>query len=174
MRERPILFSTEMVRAIRAGCKTVTRRVAVPTAAGECRNRYGEPGDRLWVKERFAVLPHTTPGRGVPFGDVVYYADDSDADVDVWRPSIHMPRWASRLQLEVRDVRLERVQEYLTDREAVLEGVGHLYGLAPGVVPADGRRRFAELWDSINAARGYPWADNPPVWRVEFEVVRAT
>ena len=82
-------------------------------------------------------------------------------------PSIFMPRWASRITLEVTDVRVEQVQE-ITNADAMAEGVGHLYGYEKDDPAVDGRIRFAELWDSINAMRGFNWGTNPWVWVVTF------
>jgi hypothetical protein len=183
MKERPILFSGPMVRAIMAGRKTQTRRVIGLTQFGRSdtpgydwtfrgtRNggrgglwqdfrheqmlrlcKFGTPGDRLWVRETFS---DSEP--------VFYRADGIANDSDVrWKPSIFMPRELSRLTLEIVAVRVERVQE-ITDDDARAEGVD--IGLA--------RWGFVQLWDSINAARGHCWENNPWVWVVEFKRVTA-
>lgn len=196
MRERPILFSGPMVRAILDGRKTQTRRVMKPqpiarngrvmcwkndydaeyfSTVGEpegefqCRAKrccpYGGPGDRLWVREGFAYCP-----KDWKTGGVIYRADGENKHVMSfeWRPSIHMPRVASRLTLELTDVRVERVREISRD-EIKAEGckvVALAYGDDGEVVgfQAD----FALLWDSINAKRGFGWDKNPWVWVVEF------
>ena len=198
MKERPILFSGPMVRAILEGRKTQTRRVVKPqpptafvtvrvedgTQASWClRNQsafdlpesaadwltlrcpYGVPGDRLWVRETWGSC--TTNGT-VCSG---YRADvalrpEIEAGVDRWRPSIHMPRWASRLLLEVKAVRVERLQE-ISEDDAFAEGIsgGDWLGNPVGT--------YRELWDSINAKRGHSWESNPWVWVVEFERVAA-
>ncbi len=179
---------------------------------------YGVPGDRLWVRETFFQPVATTqmPGgehesyRTGSASDIRYAADGAEEEwVDLddrgvptygsrWRgkrPSIHMPRWASRITLEVVSVRVERVQE-IDDGDAIFEGVdsrqvdlGDRVGrrwVAPGVemtncmgdVATDvawymsARDAFRELWDSINAKRGYGWDANPWVWVVEFKRVR--
>ena len=119
MKERPILFSTPMVRAILAGTKTQTRRV-----------------DRA----------------DVPAGDERLSRG--------WRPSIHMPRWASRITLEVTGVRVERVCD-ITSNDARCEGVD--------AEPGDVLRAFERLWNGINADRGFGWAVNPWVWCVSFK-----
>lgn len=204
MKERPILFSGPMVRAILDGRKTQTRRVVKPqprqtpitngsavgsydvwpnndsclewddvvadtayyVQAGFCP--YGQPGDRLWVREAFATVESEAPAAGMePSIGTVYRASyDEQRDGQylpglTWRPSIFMPRWASRITLEVAGVRVERVQD-ITPEDAKSEGIEHLY--AP-------RNAFANLWDAINAKRGYPWESNPWIWVVEFRAL---
>ena len=191
MKERPILFNSEMVRAILAGRKTQTRRVIKrsdnwhvdigrgriwPVRENEYGDwydvdcSYGQPGDRLWVREAFAYHPD---GEGK---DVIYRATDPGWDENNtglrWRPSIHMPRWASRIQLEVTSVRVEPVQDISAD-DCVDEG------LDPSEVPGIGSdwsfiKAFSELWDTINAGRGYSWESNPRVWVVEFSKINKT
>jgi len=123
---------------------------------------YGGAGGRLWVREAFALpraLDSVRPGelpvieRDVP---VWYRASDGEeslANRGRWRSSLHMPRWASRLTLDVEAVRVERLHA-ITEADAVGEG-------------APARDSFAALWDSINSTRA-PWADNPYVWVVSF------
>ena len=182
MKERPILFSGPMVRAILDGRKTMTRRVmkpqpedypyhhglAVYRVAKKCP--YGVPGDLLWVRETWA----TTEQAGVHPSDaqIVYRATDPDWDTMEgwrWRPSIFMPRWASRLKLRITSVSVERLRE-ITEHDAMREGVN-----AEGVSTQPGiysyRAPFAELWDDINAKRGFGWDANPWVWVVGFEQV---
>ena len=134
---------------------------------------YGAAGDRLWVRETFCLRdPEHHPERGY------WYAATDDVDEPRWTPSIHMPRRASRITLEVVGVRVERLQE-IDEADARAEGAD----------PADafqvfqagtGRRSdmerthrgaFACLWDGINGDRA-PWASNPWVWRVEFRQVQ--
>ncbi len=126
---------------------------------------YGQPGDRLWVRETHALnVPGCDDG-------VSYRADHNDPRGDgpahpmEWRPSIHMKREHSRINLEVTGVRVERVQD-ITEADARAEGVtaddeprGGAYWVT----------KFARLWDSINAKRGYSWESNPWVWVVEFK-----
>lgn len=207
VRERPILFSGEMVRAVLDGHKSVTRRVVTwktrfpdfiggrgeeqdpskwgwffdgPSHHGymvlgrglnECQDHgsisipcpYGEPGDRLWVRESFQ---YADSGQQ----DVFYAADDERSSVG-WRPSIYMPRWASRLTLEVTKVRVERIQE-ISEEDAVAEGVfPQENDPVPPMVPK-AREQFQRLWDSINGDRsGCSWLDNPWVWAVSFGTV---
>lgn len=198
MKERPILFSGEMVRAILDGSKTMTRRVIKPQPGnvttgptpmgsnwmawgmyGMVRDLwcpYGQPVDRLWVRETWSQFaPRPKPGDGVPENACIdYRADysasalrrglDSDGDPykpPSWRPSIHMPRWASRINLEVVSVRVERVQD-ISEDDARAEGISNPLGsLALNIFPS--------LWDSINLKRGYGWDTNPWVWVIEFK-----
>jgi hypothetical protein len=168
VRERPILFSGAMVRAILDGSKTQTRRVVKyrdyaeddsQVHATECP--YGQPGDRLWVRETWSV----PPGDEVePGARLLYRADPADdaqwspAPLFRWRPSIHMPRWASRLSLDLTGVRVEPVQD-ISEADAIAEG-RNLLVAHPGYFP--------DTWDAINAARGYGWDANPWVWVLEF------
>jgi hypothetical protein len=144
------------------------------------RMPYGQPGDRLWVREGWcggvAALP---TGEGlVPslwidrtkMNRIVYRAtSDYGSDQPPWRPSIHMPRWASRITLELTDVRVQRVQDIRED-DAKAEGVD------PLLVPPDGGSAphvegFRDLWDRINAKRGFGWSANPWCWCLSFKVV---
>lgn len=138
---------------------------------------YGGPGDRLWVRETWAEGGSSTQ---LPCGEYVWsshlkarYAatDNAIRDKDdscYWRlrPSIHMPRWASRLTLEVVSVRVERLNE-ISEADARAEGY-----VGDGVTrhDAEARNWFAGLWDSINAKK-HPWSSNPWVWVVEFKRV---
>lgn len=190
MNERPILFSTEMVKAILDGRKTQTRRVINKQPLDilpmiDCANdgwvtldsknpnhgsiikcRYGQPGDHLWVRETFGVIQYDQT--------VIYKADCDDEALDIardylkWRPSIHMPRWASRLNLEVKSVRAERVQD-ISEADAFDEGIdteSETYAIAENnqnagvsgcgnVVYSRSYYPsiccFRNLWDSINA-----------------------
>ena len=85
-----------------------------------------------------------------------------------WRPSIFMPRWASRILLEITEVRAERLQE-ITEEDAVAEGVKSYYTLPSGETTA--RYHFSVLWDSLNAKCGYGWDKNPWVWVISFKLM---
>ena len=202
MKERPIIFSAPMVRAILDGRKTQTRRVVKLTDSGRVKEPgsprnwhlddpeavmacpYGVPGDRLWVREAWQAffadeVPADRPRgprhtMGIPAqperesfvfyradGDLSHPEDGSEA---LWRPSIHMPRWASRITLKIVSVRVERVQE-ISEKDALAEGVDD--GTGPPIKPRD---RFSRLWNSINAKRA-PWDSNPWVWVIEFRRV---
>ena len=226
MKDRPILFSGPMVRAILAGTKTQTRRVVKchpilggasdwceRAAAGDTElNRirrfvgdyrrfcpYGAPGDLLWVRETFS--PTDSSGMACQIGDAAFavlrdgtqvYPDGEIIPPSVggyapnafdrckFRPSIHMPRWASRLTLRITDVRVERLNA-ISEADAIAEGVERFDtgfrdytrprpGEPTGACFAEARDSFESLWESINGAGS--WAANPWVWVVGFEVVR--
>lgn len=188
MTERPIIFSAPMVRALLAGTKTQTRRVVKlpqmieepgdPDAtrvawlspsnaepgwygwmteypnegAAHIRCPYGAPGDRLWVRETWADC-----------GDMVrYYATDDVHHLRRKRSSIHMPRWASRITLEVTAIRVERLQE-ISRGDAMAEGCPF-----PNMAKGDDPRKwYADLWDQINGSGS--WEANPWVWVVDFK-----
>lgn len=181
---KPILFSTPMVQAILDGRKTMTRRVIkFPEGltgshqvgeAGNPKNPLGlmwvcgikrpkyQPGDILWVRETWRVLECK----------YVYRADDESPEgwhLNVWRPSIFMPREAARIFLRVTDVRVERLKE-ITEADAKKEGTRHTY-YNPHVTEFSYKAGFAGLWDSINVKRGYGWETNPWVFVYKFERV---
>ncbi len=207
MRERPILFSGPMVRALLAGTKTQTRRVVKPQPdsahsgfpywniggyrASWCRSAagggplvpanpllcpYGQADDRLWVRETWCRQWDDERG----FLDECWYrASDPDVvSVDAmekspWKPSIHMPRWASRITLDIKAVRIERLQD-ISDQDAAAEGVATWApgALSPHSLNADPSDQFRWLWCSINGPDS--WDANPWVWVVEFERAKAT
>ena len=179
MKERPMLFSAPMVRAILDGRKTVTRRIVKardlewmdvhqglrePDNAERCP--YGQPGgDRLWVRETWAA-PHAydhLPPRLIPQDARIHYAATEDRGGLLWRPSIHMPRWASRITLEVTGVRVERLRA-CNEVDAIAEGAPW----AACGAPQEGSHKagFAQLWEQINGPDS--WDANPWVWVVEF------
>ena len=179
-KERPILFSGPMVRAILEGRKTQTRRVVkfdpcpssyamvshydglgnvVLTDGSYLRCPYGQPGDRLWVRETWAHRRWML-GDASPDPTTVYRADSDDLrGCDRWRPSIHMPRWASRITLEVVSVRVERLQD-ISEEDAMAEGVALAENYRGRLA------HFAGLWEQINDLGS--WNANPWVWVVEF------
>lgn len=149
---------------------------------------YGAPGDRLWVRETHAILRQGDYGSVVGpnesdfrqhYYELRYRTDERDsyaeASADVrgysWRPSIHMPRWASRITLEIIEVRVERLQK-ITDNDVRAEGItpseidAWREWLHPGDVHG---HAFGQRWDTLNAKRGYSWESNPWVWVVSFE-----
>jgi hypothetical protein len=189
MKERPILFSGPMVRAILEGRKTQTRRVVTLTdsgrvkAVGSSRNwhlddanavlacPYGQPGDRLWVRESGWQPPYLSPKMLREGADTwPRYVYNADGDEKEWcrengwksRPSIHMPRWASRITLEVAGVRVERLNA-ITHVDAIAEGC-EPHPDAPHQSMGDD---FKRLWQSINGPGS--WDLNPWVWVVEFK-----
>lgn len=146
------------------------------------------PGDRLWVREAWTNLADDPLSDLAMSGrtGIAYYADDADECCipPRWRPSIHMPRRASRLTLIVTDVRVQRLQE-ISELDAVAEGCrpffdhgnpreyvgpnGTVHQMAPLLGPLDDFRR---LWNSLNAERGYGWEVNPWVCALTFTVHR--
>jgi hypothetical protein len=138
---------------------------------------YGQIGDRLWVRETFAEVGTCDPGF------LIYkatYPSDLPANVEnipddiheagyKWKPSIFMPRTASRITLEITEISVERVQD-ITEEGALAEGVKIESGLEKGINNL-AVARFADLWDSINKKRGFGWKSNPRVWVVKFKVV---
>lgn len=122
---------------------------------------YGAPGDRLWGRETWNCID---TGIKTQRRDWVRYRA-TDGDELHWRPSIHMPRWASRIDLDLTDVRVERVQS-ITPRDVVAEGIYH----EPGEWGLDSDythlvKAFGTLWDDVNGAKPVgAWASNPWVW----------
>lgn len=235
MKERPILFSGAMVRALLDGSKTQTRRIAKDVKHPDLGNMYspgalvlehepqhvidrccpyGQPGDRLYVRETWGVISNTwdgdgemidwtpdrpaTPIKEMPFGGgyycghVIYAADgpnewagDDDGGGEprsAWHPSIHMPRVASRILLEITGVRVERLNE-CSEEDAIAEGIiphvrggWHWHRHDPSD-PDDwyqfgyetARYAYEALWESINGAGS--WKANPWVWVPEFKQV---
>lgn len=247
MKERPILFSGPMVRAILDCSKTQTRRIIKPqpssshwerlngykllqnmmeVAGGDyClrhqhtvigikdntfrddprwfRCPYGKPGDRLWVREKWQYYGFDEDG--IP---LIRYAadgakefkealddewgeklidiwaalseDDGPARDKKWRPSIHLPRFASRIDLEVTRVKVERLQD-ISEDDAFAEGIdedGEVFGIAQNILDnqiqgsthdipdsSPAKAEFRHLWNSINGN----WDDNPWVWVVSFK-----
>lgn len=226
-KERPLLFSAPMVRALLAGTKTQTRRVLRPQpidsmfnppndgevgniylcpdilapqtrvfvertnpgcyhnmgsrAFAEKKSPYGQPGDRLWVRETWAPVDENyMPADLSQATALVYRADGllvpNQRDMEIraifscncgapldsikWRPSIFMPRIASRILLEITGVRVERLQD-ISEADALAEGVS-----APAWCETDGRSLYRDLWEKINGDGS--WDANPWVWVVEF------
>lgn len=237
-KERPILFSAPMVRAILEGRKTVTRRAVKglktdnpvitcadgsPIRSGACWDigksiihcPYGKPGEQLWVREtwycdHFEVMrgPYLKPDdldirEALEDGTLVYAADGLtpyEQEQPTWKPSIHMPRWACRILLEITEVRVERLQDISGD-QAEAEGCFFTdygqqcahggtswkdIGICPAVVGHQQRTGWA--WDKTTSheeclgsprwafanlwnATGGDWEANPWVWVVEFKRV---
>lgn len=237
MKETPLLFKAEMVRAILEHRKTQTRRVVkgawhepggylqsepegdegewwfscskVP-ASFVTKCPYGSPGDRIWVKETWKPHCEGPISEEFPLGTCVKYKADgkcvkpetwthnqgywceSQEETTRWRPSIFMPRWASRITLEVVSVRVERLQD-ITEDDAIAEGIlpfklvaangtTILWGVAreQSEHGSTARVGYEILWDSINigkAASGgkhAAWSTNPWVWVVSFKLCPQT
>lgn len=162
MTVRPIIFSGPMVRALLDGRKTQTRRLASSPLA-KC-----EVGDRLYVRETWSFigrqgifdLNQARPDTCTP----IFRADDVQADR--WWPSIHHPRWASRLTLTVREVRRQRLQD-LTEDDACAEGAEYDYGQGAKISQ---RRMFEILWRHLHGESA--WDGNPEVVALTFTVER--
>lgn len=224
MKERPILFNAEMVKAILSGRKTQTRRViklplidkdmgcelagnelAGEVAAGDYRNcPLGKPGDQLWVREAFRMAKsldiHSprevadlsmSAGYKNPWAPIQFEADGGRTgkwtgfdtppvvtEPGKLRPSLHMPRWASRIQLKISNVGVQRLQD-ISSGDAVREGICQLpasgrYCINPGDQYFGGASHSAKevyswLWESIYGEGS--WGANPWVWVIEFERV---
>lgn len=243
MKERPILFSGPMIRAILKNEKVQTRRVCKqadfsrgmhigglwaksvhpardsgwiawdglyadrPEMAEQTKQLYqmgfqcpyGQSGDRLWVRETFVIESnhYTASATEYPpsFADgrpTHWHHDDEDGDwweqchyraTDPepalhyndfedphcrWRPSIFMPRWASRLNLEIVSIKVERVQD-ISEEDAWAEGVGDIARTLPYSGDDLGRVAFSGVWEGINGKRGYSWESNPWVWAITFK-----
>jgi hypothetical protein len=210
MKERPILFSAPMVRALLAGTKTQTRRVVKPQptvfvggpgvtlkdgsptplvplddSVEPCGREivcpYGQPGDRLWVREAWGLHAHGDDTDWLKGGCTAMDLDDHVIayradwgplqDSCHWRPSIHMPRAASRITLEITSVRVELLQD-ISFADAAAEGL-HYTSERLDRWSADGsswvatpQNAYRALWQDINGPDS--WAANPWVWVVEF------
>jgi len=217
MKERPILFKTDMVRAILDGRKTQTRRVIkefigngrisfygdrcrfTPKARGlgdEMKSRdpadievkcpYGQPSELLWVRETFVkFIPRHWPPKYGYKADMPRkrgaWEESEQARKDLgykWTSPRFMPREASRILLEITDIRVERVQE-IDNHESWREGIPALEFWPEDMKSYNPQRHgyleardvFAHLWDSINAKREYSWESNPWVWVITFKKI---
>lgn len=218
MKERPIIFNAEMVRAILSGQKTQTRRAVANVRPDNCLTLrkptktkagththvidapkhglcpFGKVGDRLWVREAHAFVPEPAYRRSTGITQTVNPNDDYQASIYrenfdrcsggiKWRPSIHMPRWASRIQLEITNARVERLKD-ISNEDAQAEGMTFTdYGLdrfgnqRPGWLwrksshheecLGSAKWAFANLWESIYGEES--WRSNPWVWVIEFK-----
>lgn len=218
MKERGMIFNSEMVRAILDGRKTQTRRVMKvqpsdgfhPTHNGYDldlnahwytpgvvdKNGYLQPakkdvfgvadenegyacpfgavGDRIWVRETFSPVPDHEEPAGC---SAILYAADGNGSYGKWVPSIHMPRWASRLTLEITGVRVERLNS-ISHEDAQAEGM-EITGWRPTYSDPDSGGEvwtpydnFAQLWESIYGEDS--WKANPWVWVIEFKRVEGS
>jgi hypothetical protein len=183
IKERPIIFGAPMIRAVMDGRKTQTRRLVKDQGAiSDIAGGGIEPvGSRLWVRETWARWTDTGGGWCVVFKadrearqELHYDAGEGDpaglgeivtplpAEAIAWRSPIHMPRWASRITLEITGVRVERLQE-ISEIDCEAEIGAEPYSLGNDAYP-----RFRELWDSLNAKRA-PFESNPWVWCLTFK-----
>lgn len=152
------------------GLAEFTKR-AYPNADGfACP--YGKPGDRLWIKEAWGYFGGEEYLYQKERNCVGYKADHITTEPipgGSWRSPMFMPRWASRLTLEVVSVRAERVQS-ISEKDALAEGIQFppLYADEPLPSRNYAIKAFSFLWDSINAKRGHPWSANDFVWVIEY------
>ena len=218
MKQRPIIFNTEMVKAILDGRKTQTRRILKVPKNGRikpgtvvhsngvisiCFDQsgcaewkmlkcpHGKIGEHLWVRETWATEKYCDNKKPSELHGIetIWFLSDGDYNgigthtQGKTRPSIFMPRWASRINLEITDIRVERVQD-IKERDCEAEGIevaesigdyaGTLWTARTGKATFsffDAQSAFQYLWDSINAKRGYGWESNPHVWIIEFKKV---
>lgn len=171
-----------MVQAILDGRKTQTRRILKDgTPLGNFKEtiehcRYGKPGGGLWVRE--------TVGRVSFMGTYLYKTDPIEpGEIVKWRPSIHMPKAACRIFLEITSITIERIQD-ISEGDAIAEGIEYivspmvsgyrdyltekLRGIKSAIVGSP-RESYKSLWQSINGEQS--WGDNPWVWVIEFQRV---
>lgn len=197
LKERPLLFQTEMVQAILDGRKTQTRRIVKPQPIHKGDDRwdfipnkqsawfnfceqtfnlplvgildkcpYGKPGDILWVREAWAPLGY------YPICNYTFmYKADVNQRYSKWKPSIYMPKAASRIWLRITDVRVERLQQ-ISGEDALKEGVRVEPSLSKLPKEVMALAQFKKLWVSINGEGS--WTANPFVWVVSFEVLSTT
>ncbi|HKM07716.1 MAG TPA: hypothetical protein VJ869_12100 [Sphaerochaeta sp.] len=130
-------------------------------------------GEIVYVKETWKVAENVTVNSVAP---VLYKAECNSfalANIDNWKSPLFMPEWASRIHLEITDIKAHRVQD-ITEEEAMAEGIRPMYTILPGECTGltnDAVDEYADLWDSLNAKRGYPWESNPWVFAYTFKVV---
>lgn len=229
VKERPIIFNTDMVKAILGGRKMQTRRIIKPQPTPEpdrfeynifgnelwfptsrsgkvCiydksyyQCPYGKIGDRLWVREMwyaefykaedidgpsYGYYEITNEDRMKELCTGIWYKSTFKIDIgnyiEKWTPSIFMPRWASRIDLEITDIRVERVQDIKPEdceaegimgetKASPVRGLSYEIYKCQGLTYSTPRIAFENLWDSINAKRGYGWEVNPFVWCISFK-----
>lgn len=223
MKERPVLFSAPMIRAILDGRKTQTRRIVKPqpdsrtTEVSLCRDlwmgigpacngpgtaqwdpwrkAFATVGDRLWVRE--AWMPgyfHDPDSDDGPKVSVLYRADNSELTVAApsvelaeqwdlaysddgdepppWKPSIHMPRWASRILLEITGVSVERLRD-ISEGDAEAEGIDFLRHIPNADETLTAKQLYECLWDGLKPPAASAWDANPWVWVISFRRVDA-
>ena len=193
MKEHPIIFNTEMVKAILEGRKTQTRRVIDPqipynptSVSGRKWGKidgsfwycgvkfpYGQVGDRLWVRETWQLWDYVSnqhilrPSACNKISERICYKAECSHDLK-WRSPYHMYRWTSRTTLEITNVRVERLQE-IKNTELFMEGrsakddIYVEYGKYKNA-----KKWFIELWNSIHK-KEHRWEDNPWVWVISFK-----
>ncbi|MCD2460419.1 hypothetical protein LRM39_18285 [Enterobacter cloacae complex sp. 2021EL-01261] len=186
-----MIFNSEMVRAILDGRKTQTRRIIKPQPVmyepgqsihvsdminDALRCPFGSVGDRIWVRETWAEAGAGAPDlklyrANYPEHVPAHYENVPPVDEIRWTPSIHMPRWASRITLEIVGVRVERLQD-ISQADAVAEGAPQSHPSIDAVSQQHGfpdfsRSWYGQTWQSIYGAES--WQFNPWVWVIEFK-----
>lgn len=194
MKSRPMIFSAPMVLAILTGQKTQTRRIYKPSECKSCGNvgeihrllksgdmsirpcpkchgeikcPYGAIGDRLWVREGYADILWDITASGKEIRKIIYKADEQhDATIihPTWKTPLFMPRAASRIELEITGIWIERLRS-ISRGDCIAEGCPF-----PNMQTNDPIGWYADLWESINSQK-HPWSDNPRVWVVQFKRV---
>ena len=183
---KPILFNTEMVRAILDGRKSCTRRVVKPQPTArygaQCIKPPYQPGDILYARETWGYPIALNSDKQYVFRADEVAESSFKNDSHIWHPSIHMPKEAARIWLKIMNVRVERLQD-ITPKGAENEGVGNLFyedigysekNYGTEVDPEYGiaKEQFAWLWESTikkSDLDRYGWDANPYVWVIEFE-----
>lgn len=197
MKFTPILFSTEMVQAILAGRKTQTRRILkvkgckpfIPDSSWDIESilewnknyhPYGQVGDVLWVRESFNVVTEKFPEEKKVFvyKETMVSKNRAASTEWKWKPSIHMPKEACRIFLQIKDIRIERLND-IKEKDAISEGIkmtwisdnprqckfkNYLNNGSGSTYPVES---FRSLWHKINGPTS--WVKNPWVWVIEFE-----
>ena len=207
MKETGMLFTSPMVRAILEGRKTQTRRIAKPVRHPDLGNvyspgalvlehepqhvinracPYGQPGDRIYVRETFvqgyktdpetgAVRDYDEEGNDIPMttwyratdGGLIWCDDDGWETNVPWKPAMHLPKALARIWLEITGVRVERLQDISTE-DCISEGLNTT--LRERDAEVNLKQKFKELWEST----GGDWAANPWVWVVDFKALSTT
>jgi len=177
IKERPILFSSEMVRAILDGRKTQTRRVIKlhldPMPLGAWATLicpHGQVGDRLWVKETWWHHKECRP----PFQHSACVRYETFEGYEKCSAML-MPRWASRITLEITSVWIERIQDMSFDdwvADFCPTGLEKERALQTFVGTRNQVEMMKSFWDSLNAKRGYGWDINPFVWAIGFKRIK--
>lgn len=159
MKSRPIIFSKPMVIALLNKQKTVTRRIAKKDGDGSFKSPYGQAADLLWVKETWATEAEwdTLRPSELPVGTKVRYKATDDHPAK-WRTPLFMPRWASRLLLQIEHIRLERLHEISLES-----------AIGEGLVDEDPIKAYSALWEALHGSGS--WEDNPWVWVIEFKLL---
>ncbi len=197
MKERPIIFSTEMVQKILSGTKTQTRRVmeVQPTDGQKLVTNLDSTGSdarKIRGKHQWtSFYPNSCRVKdqsdyfSSPYGYVedrlwvretytlsgkkCIYRADHNLDILSWQSPIFMPRSLSRITLEITNLRVERLND-ITESDAIAEGCAglHLQQLDAPQTFLKPQKHFAHVWDEINGKKGFTWATNPFVWVIEF------